>query len=136
MNIHPQLLADCHVLGRFECCAVLLNKNALLPWFILVPDTELEDVLDLDADTLAMVSGECQQVSSFIKRDLGFSKVNFAGLGNVVPQMHLHIIGRSDTDACWPQPVWGALTHSTSYADATLAEWAGILREQYQLGEA
>jgi diadenosine tetraphosphate (Ap4A) HIT family hydrolase len=136
VNIHSQLLADCHVLGRFECCAVLLNKNALVPWFILVPDTELEDVLDLDVTLLALVSTECQQISSFIKQKLGFSKVNFAGLGNVVPQMHLHIIGRSESDACWPQPVWGALTESSDYSESTLAEWTGILRKQYQLGEA
>ncbi len=135
VNIHPQLLEDCHLLGRFESCAVLLNKNAQLPWFILVPDTELEDVLDLDVANLAVVNSECQQISSFIKQVLGYSKVNFAGLGNVVPQMHLHIIGRSSSDACWPQPVWGALRSSSSYADATLTEWVGILRQQFQLGE-
>jgi diadenosine tetraphosphate (Ap4A) HIT family hydrolase len=135
VNIHAQLLADCHVLGRFECCAVLLNKNALVPWFILVPNTALEDVLDLDTGTLALVNAECQQISAFIKQQLGFSKVNFAGLGNVVPQMHLHIIGRSESDACWPQPVWGALTESSDYSEATLAEWAEILGKQYQLAE-
>ena len=105
--IHPQLQQDCHVLGRFSRCTVLLNRNAAFPWFILVPDTKLEDVLDLPAAELAEVSAECQRVSTFLKRELGFGKVNFAGLGNVVPQMHLHVIGRSIDDPCWPQPVWG-----------------------------
>ena len=105
--IHQQLQDDCHLLGRFESCAVLLHRNAALPWFILVPTTELEDVLDLPAMELGQVIRECQHLSEFLKKHLRLRKVNFAGLGNVVPQMHLHVIGRSETDACWPQPVWG-----------------------------
>jgi diadenosine tetraphosphate (Ap4A) HIT family hydrolase len=136
MKIHPQLLADCHLLGRFEHCSVLLNNNANVPWFILVPETDLEDVLDLDPKTLAGVNAECQRISSFIKQELGFTKVNFAGLGNVVPQMHLHIIGRSQEDACWPQPVWGALTATSDYKEETLSNWVELLRERYQLTDA
>jgi diadenosine tetraphosphate (Ap4A) HIT family hydrolase len=54
---------------------------------------------------------------------LGFDKVNFAGLGNVVPAMHLHIIGRHPQDACWPQPVWGNLPDGASYSVEQLREW-------------
>jgi diadenosine tetraphosphate (Ap4A) HIT family hydrolase len=131
--IHPQLLADCHLLGRFEMCAVLLNRNAALPWFILVPETDLEDVLDLPAAQLARVGAECQQLSRFLKQSLGYSKVNFAGLGNVVPQMHLHIIARSSEDACWPQPVWGNLSDSADYPVPTLQHWTAVLASEYGL---
>jgi len=131
--IHEQLLRDCHVLGRFECCAVLLNRNAAIPWFILVPDTSLEDLLDLEPDTLATVTGECQRISRFLKQERGYAKLNFAGLGNVVPQMHLHVIARADGDACWPKPVWGHLTEEQAYDPATLAEWQGRLVADYGL---
>jgi diadenosine tetraphosphate (Ap4A) HIT family hydrolase len=134
--IHSQLLADCHRLGRFESCTVLLNRNATLPWFILVPETELEDILDLPAGQLNQVTEECQRISRFLKQSLGFSKVNFAGLGNVVPQMHLHIIARSSEDACWPQPVWGNLPDTAEYAPETLAEWTATLVSAYALDSA
>jgi diadenosine tetraphosphate (Ap4A) HIT family hydrolase len=133
--IHPQLVLDCHKLGRFDLCTVLLNRNAVLPWFILVPDTHLEDLLDLDAASLSALMTDCQQLSRFIKGELALTKVNFAGLGNVVPQMHLHIIGRSEQDACWPQPVWGNLTAEAAYAEPTLAQWRTLLSAQYGLLE-
>lgn len=131
--IHSQLLADCHRLGRFEICTVLLNRNATLPWFILVPDTELEDVLDLPGEQLNQVTAECQRISHFLKQSLGYSKTNFAGLGNVVPQMHLHIIARSSEDACWPQPVWGNLPETAVYAPGTLEGWTATLVADYAL---
>lgn len=125
--IHPQLEADCHVLGRYESSTLLLNRNASLPWFILVPDTDLADLLDLPEAELAEILAACQQVSRFLKQELGFRKVNFAGLGNVVPQMHLHIIGRVDTDACWPNPVWGHLKTESAYSGETLGQWTQVL---------
>jgi diadenosine tetraphosphate (Ap4A) HIT family hydrolase len=134
--IHQQLQDDCHLLGRFESCAVLLHRNAALPWFILVPTTELEDVLDLPAMELGQVIRECQHLSEFLKKHLRLRKVNFAGLGNVVPQMHLHVIGRSETDACWPQPVWGNLVQNETYAAETLQQWAQTLRSDYGMRDS
>jgi diadenosine tetraphosphate (Ap4A) HIT family hydrolase len=131
--IHPQLIEDCHRLGSFASSTVLLHRNASLPWFILVPDTELEDLLDLPAEKLQQVTEDCQRISTFLKQNLAYDKVNFAGLGNVVPQMHLHIIGRSTSDACWPQPVWGNLSTSTDYDSATLAHWREQLVSEYGL---
>jgi diadenosine tetraphosphate (Ap4A) HIT family hydrolase len=122
-QIPHQLLADCHHLGRLPATEVLLNRNASLPWFILVPDTRLSDVLDLPDEHREAVLADCAAVSAFIKQVLGFAKVNFAGLGNVVPAMHLHIIGRHSQDACWPQPVWGNLPSGETYSPQTLREW-------------
>jgi diadenosine tetraphosphate (Ap4A) HIT family hydrolase len=133
--IHPQLLQDCHHLGAMPSAQLLLQRNASLPWFILVPETGLEDVLDLDTVALSGVLADCQQVSRFLKRELALAKVNFAGLGNVVPQMHLHVIGRSVEDSCWPQPVWGNLSAEAAYPATTLSAWQALLREKYGLLE-
>lgn len=122
-DIHSQLLQDCHYLGSLPASALLLHRNAALPWFILVPDTRLTDVLDLPEEHREAVMTQCAAVSTFIKQVLGLDKVNFAGLGNVVPQMHLHIIGRHSGDPCWPQPVWGNLPEGGSYAADQLREW-------------
>ena len=128
-QIPEQLLADCHHLGQLPATAVLLNRNASLPWFILVPETHLGDVLDLPDEHRQAVLADCAAVSAFIKQELGFAKVNFAGLGNVVPAMHLHIIGRHPKDPCWPQPVWGNLPNGDVYTPQQLQEWqAGLVR--------
>lgn len=122
-SLPAQLLADCHYLGSLPATELLLNRNDRLPWFILVPDTRLQDVLDLPEEHRHAVFDDCVAVSAFIKQALGFDKVNFAGLGNVVPDMHLHIIGRRAGDACWPQPVWGNLPEGEGYDFSQLLEW-------------
>lgn len=121
--IHPQLQADCHLLGDLPAGALLLHRNARLPWFILVPATDLADLLDLPAAQRSAVLADCAAVSVFVKQVLCYPKVNFGGLGNVVPQMHLHIIGRREGDACWPQPVWGNLPEGDAYDGSLLQEW-------------
>ncbi|MCB1702174.1 MAG: HIT family protein [Halioglobus sp.] len=122
-QIHPQLITDCHYLGRLPATTVLLHRNAALPWFILVPDTAIGDLLDLPDRQRDRVMADCAAISAFIKQTLGFGKVNFAGLGNVVPQMHLHIIGRREDDLCWPQPVWGNLPAGGEYEHGQLLSW-------------
>ncbi|MCB1841542.1 MAG: HIT domain-containing protein [Halioglobus sp.] len=129
VEINPQLLSECHYLGRLAATELLLSRNASLPWFILVPDTRLADVLDLAEEHRDAVLRDCAGVSEFIKQVLGFEKVNFAGLGNVVPQMHLHVIGRYVGDACWPRPVWGHLPEGAAYPLSRLQEWqAGLVK--------
>ena len=132
-RIHQQLLADCHHLGSLSASEVLLNRNAALPWFILVPDTQIADLLDLPQDHRDLVMADCAAVSGFIKQSLGYAKVNFAGLGNVVPQMHLHIIGRREDDPCWPNPVWGNLPAGRQYEHGELLGWQADLHKMLDL---
>lgn len=127
------LLDDCHHLGSLAASELLLSRNASLPWFILVPHTDLHDFLDLPADQRQAVLGECAAVSAFIKQVLGYDKVNFAGLGNVVSAMHLHIIGRDVGDACWPRPVWNNLPEGPAYSRDDLVEWQAGLVERVGL---
>ena len=126
-TIDPVLLDESYYLGRLPATELLLHRNGSLPWFILVPETELRDILDLPSEHREGVLDDCAAISSFIKQVLGFEKVNFAGLGNVVPQMHLHIIGRSTVDPCWPQPVWGNLVDSEEYEPGQVKEWQHML---------
>ena len=59
MNLHPQLQADCHHLGQYEICTVLLHKNKSVPWFLLVPETECIDLLDIQEQIRTVVLREC-----------------------------------------------------------------------------
>jgi diadenosine tetraphosphate (Ap4A) HIT family hydrolase len=129
-TLHPQLLADSHLLGQLDSGHLLLSRNALLHWFILVPHTDLADLLDLPAAQLRQVLADCQRVSQLLKGPFAYPKVNFAGLGNVVPQMHLHILGRREGDACWPQPVWGNLPAGGQWSAEALAEISAVLVDE------
>ena len=136
VEIHPRLLADCHYLGKLPATALMLHRNAALPWFILVPDTRLPDVLDLPEEHRSRVLRDCAGVSAFIKQSLGYDKVNSAGIGNVVPQMHLHIVGRHPEDGCWPQPVWGNLPAGGDYMPQQLTAWQADLQKMLDLAPA
>ena len=132
-EIHQQLLADCHRLGKLGCNHLLLHRNAAVAWFILVPETDLADLLDLpDPDRISVI-GYAAAVSGFIKNEMHYPKVNFAALGNVVPQMHLHVIGRRSGDACWPAPVWGNLDAGDDYTPEQLASLKDQLRSSIDL---
>lgn len=126
-ELHPQLLADCHVLGTMPSGSLLLSRNATLHWFILVPDATEADLLDLPPARLEAVMTDCRAVSGHLKQALAYPKVNFAGLGNVVPQMHLHIIGRRHSDPCWPQPVWGKLPPGPDWPEQELEALREVL---------
>ena len=119
-ELHPQLLADCHVLGRLPSGHLLLHRNASVTWFILVPETDAVDMLDLPQDQLPQTMADCRAISAYLKSKRKYPKVNFGALGNLVPQLHLHIIGRTPDDACWPQPVWGNLPEGPAYKAAVL----------------
>lgn len=119
-SIHPQLLADCHRLGQLEASHLLLHRNAMLPWFILVPETECENLLDLPPWQREAVLADCKAVSDYLKTNLGSTRINVAWLGNLVPQLHVHVIGRRPGDPCWPKPVWGHLEQSASYGSEDL----------------
>lgn len=110
------MAADCHCLGSLPSARLLLHRNAALHWFILVPEgAESADLLDLPAPQLATLMSDAKTVASFLKDELGYPRVNLAALGLVVPQLHLHVVGRREGDSCWPAPVWGNLAMQGEY---------------------
>ena len=133
-EIHPQLLHDCHRLGQLRLCHVLLHKNAAVPWLILVPDTApTGDLLDLAEHVRNLAMDEAAIAARFIKNEFAVSKINFAAIGNIVPQLHLHVVGRHADDPCWPAPVWGNLVETNGYSTARIAILTAILRRRHSL---
>jgi diadenosine tetraphosphate (Ap4A) HIT family hydrolase len=119
--LHPQLAADCHQLGRLASGRLLLHRNAALHWFLIVPDTEQRDLLDLDAPQRERLLADAAKLHHYLKENLAYPRVNVGALGLVVPQLHLHVIGRREDDPCWPAPVWGRLPDGPAYGDDELA---------------
>ena len=105
--LHPQLEKDCYILGTVNSSTLLLHKNALLPWFILVPDTTHNELFKLDSSQQNLIQSEINALAEFTQNYFKSDKLNIATIGNVVPQLHVHIIGRKENDFCWPSPVWG-----------------------------
>ena len=106
--LHPQLAADTIPVGDLALSSVLLMDDARFPWFILVPRrpgaSEITDLSDEDAMTLMR---EIRIASHVMQCLAPPDKINVAALGNVVPQLHVHVVGRFHSDPAWPGPVWG-----------------------------
>jgi len=107
-TIHPQLMQDCQLLGKFTLCHLLLMRDANYPWCILVPDRDdISEIHQLGETDQQQLLHESSLLSVAMESAFSPDKLNIAALGNVVPQLHLHHIARYRTDAAWPAPVWG-----------------------------
>lgn len=127
MGIHAQLAHDTHLLGHLEDTAVLLHRNASVPWFILIPATQATEFLALPEALRNRVLGESARTAAFVQQYFGSPKINFAAIGNVVSQLHLHVVGRDPADCCWPNPVWGHLHGSADYSAAEVGAIAAAM---------
>jgi diadenosine tetraphosphate (Ap4A) HIT family hydrolase len=126
-SLHPQLVADTHSVGDLPLSRVLIIKDANYPWIILVPrQAEIREILDLSPDDQSRLIGEITRTGAALKEISGCDKLNVAALGNVVPQLHVHIIARSKSDPAWPHPVWGKLK-PRAYDGTTLDRFTALL---------
>ena len=108
-TLHEKLAADCESLGDLDLCTVLLMRDDRFPWVILVPRIDgLRDFHDLPRDHALILFDEIDRLSRILVDDFKAEKINVAALGNQVPQLHVHVIGRYTRDAAWPGPVWNA----------------------------
>src|SRR4051812_43069881 len=103
-SLHPQLEKDTTEIGNMPLCHVLLIKDANYPWLLLVPRRRgIVEIVELDYIEQAQLMSEITQASRALKAITGCDKINIAALGNVVPQLHVHVIARSRGDAAWPK---------------------------------
>ncbi|HEY5790094.1 MAG TPA: HIT domain-containing protein [Gammaproteobacteria bacterium] len=119
--LHPRLAADCHALGRLDLCELLLLDNALVPWFVLVPRVGEGELHLLAAAARARVHDAVQTVSALVSGRYPVDRLNVAAIGNLVPQLHIHVVGRRRDDFAWPGVVWGAAGREPYSADALAA---------------
>ena len=115
--LDPRLAADTVPVGALTLSDALLSRNAAFPWLILVPRRAgAFEIIDLDAADRAALMDEIALVSAALRRVTNCDKLNVAALGNVVAQLHIHVIARYRSDAAWPNTVWGG--PSLAYTDA------------------
>lgn len=106
--LDPRLAADTFALGDLSLCRALLMNDARWPWLILVPRRAgVRELIELsDADRHALTE-EISLASRALQGGCRPEKLNVAALGNVVEQLHVHVIARRRDDPAWPAPVWG-----------------------------
>jgi diadenosine tetraphosphate (Ap4A) HIT family hydrolase len=107
-ELDPRLDDDSLFLTDWPLCRVLRMNDRAYPWLILVPRrTAKRELIDLSTADQALLLGEIGQACRAIQKALKPEKLNVGALGNVVPQLHVHVIGRFTDDPAWPRPIWG-----------------------------
>lgn len=130
--LDPRLQADSAFVADGPLSQVRLMDDARFPWLLLVPRVaEASEWIDLDGGQQRLLLAEINQLSQLLRQEPGVHKLNIGALGNVVRQLHVHVLGRHPDDAAWPGPVWGSGTAQRLPAEelqARVAAWRQRLR--------
>ncbi|MFW0757369.1 HIT family protein [Pseudomonas sp. H11T01] len=137
--LDPRLQQDTLPIGDFPLCRLLLSNDSNYPWFILVPRREdVSELFQLDAADQQQLWKETTELAEMLKDSFDADKLNVATLGNVVSQLHMHVIARKREDAAWPAPVWGkhpAKPYSAEQVVAVRERLRGVLTDDFQFLE-
>lgn len=124
-TLHPRLAADTSFIADWPLCRVLLMEDARYFWLVLVPRRDgVTEITDLSAEDRALLMEETARAGQIVK---GGAKLNIGALGNLVPQLHLHVVARHSGDPAWPGPVWGH-SPAVAYDDAARAARVALVR--------
>lgn len=130
-KLDERLFKDTVVLGDFTLCRVLLMNDSRYPWLILVPRRAgISELFELKMAEQQQLWQETSYVGQVLKDVFQADKINIATLGNVVKQLHMHIVVRMQDDAAWPAPVWGNGA-AQGYTDEALAAMRARLQAAF-----
>lgn len=129
VELHPRLQQDTRAVGENPLCWIRYMNDQRFPWVILVPKvdgvTEWHDLAPVQQQELLEWVNRC---AVNLKRIASVEKINIGALGNLVPQLHVHVIGRCQGDPCWPGPVWGN-GEPQPWPEGEAPDWLQPLRE-------
>lgn len=138
-TLDSRLQQDCLLVGDFPLSRLLLMNDAQYPWFILVPRREeVSELFQLDAQDQRQLWLEATLLAETLKDTFAADKMNVATLGNVVSQLHMHVIVRKRADAAWPAPVWGrhpAVAYTAEQVEALKQKLRLVLTENFRFAE-
>ena len=107
--LDTRLAADSVLIADGPLSQIRLMNDDRFPWVVLVPRVpDASEWIDLDGAQQRLLLAEINQISQHLKHKPNVSKINIGALGNIVRQLHVHLIGRNENDAAWPGPVWGS----------------------------
>ena len=130
-DLDPRLAADSAFVADGPLSQVRLMDDTRFPWLLLVPRVPgAVEWIDLDGNQQRLLLAEINRTSQLLRAVAGVEKLNIGALGNVVAQLHVHLVGRHRGDAAWPGPVWGsgsAQRHAPDALAAAAAQWRSRL---------
>ena len=128
-KLNSRLLEDSTFITKLNVSQVRLNHDVRFPWLILIPEIAgLKELHDIPDEKQAIVQKEVNFCSAALQELTSADKMNVAALGNLVPQLHIHVIARRQDDSAWPQPVWSA-GEAKPYEEENLAKLVNKLRQ-------
>jgi len=131
--LHPRLEQDTEAVGDLPLSRLLVNNDANYPWLLLVPRRPgAREIIDLDDKDRAQLMIEIAHTSRALKDVSACHKLNVAAIGNVVPQLHIHIVARQHDDPAWPKPVWGTVP-ARAYDPAERQAFIAALRRELRI---
>ena len=105
--LNRKFLKSSHHITDLQLCSIRLHDNSKFPWLILIPNrNKITDMSDLNSKDQILLMKEIVYVGRIMKKLFKTSKLNIEKIGNIVPQLHIHIIARSKKDSSWPLSVW------------------------------
>ena len=106
-TVNKSFLKDSHLIADLKLCSIRLIDNAKFPWIILIPKRKnITDISELNSQDQMLLMKEIVHCSKLMKKIFKTKKLNVEKIGNIVPQLHIHIIARSTKDSTWPLSVW------------------------------
>ena len=106
-KINKNFLKSSYLITNLKLCSIRLNDNSKFPWLILIPRRKnIKDMTELNSKDQLLLMKEIVYVSKIVKKLFKTSKLNVEKIGNIVPQLHIHIIARKKNDSSWPLSVW------------------------------
>ena len=132
--LHPQVAAETFAVGDLTLSRVLLMNDTNYPWLVLVPrQAGAVEIIDLDDTEQAQLMREIALTAGVLKDVTVCDKLNIAAIGNVVAQLHVHIVVRRRGDAAWPRPVWGTVP-ARAYEAAERERFIAAIRAEIAFG--
>ena len=130
-KIDKKFLKSSHHIIELKLCSIRLHDNSKFPWVILIPKrNKITDMSDLNSKDQILLMKEIVHVSKIMKKLFKTSKLNIEKIGNMVPQLHIHIIARSKKDSTWPLSVW--VVKGKNYTKAALAIMTQKVRKAFK----
>ncbi|PWD85386.1 HIT domain-containing protein [Ignatzschineria cameli] len=132
MILDEELAKNSRLVTNLPLCEVRIQNEARFPWIILVPKRDnIEEIIDLSIEDQEQLLKELRMASQVMQTQFDADKLNIGALGNIVRQLHLHVIARYETDLAWPNPVWGYFELSTQYAADALERRIKLLKDAF-----
>lgn len=131
-TLHPRLEADTLFVADLVLCRVQLMNDARFPWLILIPRrTSLRELTDVHPEERLIAFDDIERASEALRKLYAPTRINVAAIGNIVTQLHIHVVARLTTDAAWPATVWG---HGTAEPYPDPSQRLGELRAVFGTG--